>query len=674
MPSPSLRRILAAALLLSAVGTLSQARIVRVRDVVSLREAVAGAQPGDTILLKKGVYRLDKPLVIEGRSGLVIRPERGRAEFNGGKRISRRLIRRARGFPRGVKCIDVSSLDVEGPRSIGHARQSLPSWSALFADGVPMRLSQWPDDGWIPLDSVVSTGISIRFNGRDSISTVAPSADLSLFSKGAATAEIAPAAQTPDFGSIGFRGDRPFCWSDPAAGFLAGCFRYGWAYEMIPIGEIRPDRTIAVADTTYYGFGRKEGETFQKWRVLNMPEEVTVRGEYAIDGVRGRIWTLLPRGTRRLEISLLTEPLVCIRSCDSLVLEGLDFSCTRGDALAMASSSSVRVEDCVFHNIGHIAAVIDRGCTRCGLASCRIYDTGAGGVKLDGGDRKAVVRGDNYLEDCVLHDFNRIEQSNRPGVRMEGLGNRVSGCEFYNSYTQAILMLGNDHLIERCDIHDVCLDVEDCGAVYYGRDPSFRGGVIRWNYFHDILAPRNVRAVYHDDGACACEVYGNVFNRISSPPVQIGGGSDIVYHDNIFMNLDCAAVKIDARLKTWGADRLPFMLDQAAKVDGPAFRMRYPEFASYLEGDPADPSRNVLVRNVFYNVKWAFEKVVWSDHDYNDTIEGTANFISEMHDNWKTAANPGFIDPDNPLAGFVPAPAVLDSIPGFILPSLPRRD
>ena len=210
MPSPSLRRILAAALLLCAVGTLSQARIVRVRDVVSLREAVAGAQPGDTILLKKGVYRLDKPLVIEGRSGLVIRPERGRAEFNGGKRISRRLIRRARGFPRGVKCIDVSSLDVEGPRSIGHARQSLPSWSALFADGVPMRLSQWPDDGWIPLDSVVSTGISIRFNGRDSISTVAPSADLSLFSKGAATAEIAPAAQTPDFGSIGFRGDHPF--------------------------------------------------------------------------------------------------------------------------------------------------------------------------------------------------------------------------------------------------------------------------------------------------------------------------------------------------------------------------------------------------------------------------------------------------------------------------------
>ena len=666
-------RFLALLLALTACSSVLQARVVRVRDVPGLRQAVAGAQERDTILLRRGVYRLDEPLVIGGKSRLTILADRGKVELNGGKRITRRMMRRAKGFPRGVKCIDVSSLGAEGPRTIGHAHPSRPSWSMLFADGTPMQLSRWPDDSWLPLDSIVSTGISIRFNGSDAISTVAPSADISLFSKGAATAEIAPAAPAPDFGSIGFRGDHPFSWSVPTVGFLAGCFRFGWAYEMIPIQEIGTDRTISVADTTYYGFGRKEGEKFQKWRVLNIPEEVTLPGEYAIDEARGLIWVLPPRHTRKLEISLLVEPLMRISDCDDLVLDGLEFSCSRGDGLELRSSRSVRIEGCVFHNLGHQAVIIDEACSRCGLASCSVFHIGAGGVKLDGGDRKSITRGDNYLEDCILHDFNLIEQSNRPGVRMEGLGNRISGCEFYNSATQAILMLGNDHLIEHCDIHHVCQDVEDCGAIYYGRDPSFRGGVIRWNYFHDILVPWNVRAVYHDDGACACEVYGNVFNRISSPPVQIGGGSDIIYHDNIFMNLDCAAIKIDARLKTWGADRLPFLREQAAKVDGPAFRTRYPEFASYLEGDPAEPSRNVLVRNVFYNVKWAFEKVVWSDHDYNDTIEGEANFVSEMHDNWKTTVNPGFIDPEHPLAGFVSSPVVRDSIPGFVIPSLPHR-
>jgi hypothetical protein len=138
------------------------------------------------------------------------------------------------------------------------------------------------------------------------------------------------------------------------------------------------------------------------------------------------------------------------------------------------------------------------------------------------------------------------------------------------------------------------------------------------------------------------------------------------------MDLPCAAVKTDGRLKTWGADRLVAHRDSVALVDGPAFRAHYPEFASYYEGDPAEPQRNEFIRNVFYHVRWAFEKVVWSDHFYNDDISGTANFISRMSDNWKTDDNPGFIDPADPLAGFVAHPALLDVIPGFILPALEK--
>ena len=646
-------------------------RVVSVRDAEALRTAISKAQPGDTVLLRRGVYRLREPLVVEGKSGLTLMARPGsKVELNGGVRLPRGRFKRARGFAKGVRCIDVSNLEVAGPRTIGHAHPSLPSWSVLSADGVPLRLSSWPDGAWFPLDSIVQTGISIRFDGSGAASTVAPSADVSLLKKGSSGLETVYEGPAPSFGIIAFRGDRPFAWADPTLGLLNGCFRYGWAEEMIPIKEIGPDGTIEVADTTYYGFSRKPGETFQKWRVVNIPEEVVEPGEYAIDAAAGRIWALLPRGVRRLELSLMSEPLLVLRDCRDVTVAGLDFACTRGDGVVVNASQGVRFEGCTLHNLGHQAILIDGECQRCGLASCQVYDIGAGGVMLLGGDRRSIVRGDNYVEDCVLHDFNLIEKSNRPGVQMGGLGNRVSRCEIYHSATQAILMYGNDQLIERCDIHDVCQDVEDCGAIYYGRDPTYRGSVVRWNYFHDIDVPWNVRAVYHDDGACACEVYGNIFNRISSPPVQIGGGSDIVYHDNIFMHLDCAAIKIDARLKTWGADRLPFHDERIAEMDSPAFRAHYPEFASYLAGDRAEPIRNVLERNVFYDVKWAFETVVWADHDYNDTIEGTANFFSVMHDNWKTTANPGFVDPEDPRAGFVAAPAVLDTIPGFVLPAL----
>ena len=659
-------------LLLTGLALLpARGRDIRVRNAASLQAAVDAAQPGDRILLGRGVYRLSESLVISDKHDLVIEPRRAgvRVQLNGGVRIPRRALRREKGLAAGVRSFDISRISVTGVLRKGHMHPIGPSWSELFADGAPLHLSVWPDEGWIPLDSVVQEGISIRF-GRggaahpDQPGGVKPSADLSL-SDGDDRPGAVP-LQT-GFGTIAFRSDRPLSWARPELGWLSGCFRYGWADELVGIRAIGPDHTLEVRDTTYYGFGFRPGEDFQKWRVLNIPEEVDQPGEYALDPDGGRGTVCLPEGCKSLEMSLMGDALVRLDHCSGVVLRGLEFFCSRGNGAVLTASEGVTLEDCSLHGLGQMAVCFDRDCRSCGVRGCSLYDLGAGAVLLDGGDRARIVRGDNFLEDCVIHDYNRIDKSFRPAISLKGLGNRISRCEISHSATLAVLMTGNDHLIEGCDIHDVCLDVEDLGAIYNGRDPSSRGNIIRWNYFHDLLARRNIRAVYHDDGACACEVYGNLFNRISSPPVQIGGGSDIVYHDNLFMNLDCAAIKVDGRLKTWGADRLTAHRESIALVDGPAFRAHYPDFVSYLEGDPAEPSRNVLVRNVFYKVRWAFEKVVWSEHLYNDDIDGEANFFSTMEDNWKTEDNPGFKDPSDPLAGFTDHPLLLERIPGFRL-------
>ena len=81
--------------------------------------------------------------------------------------------------------------------------------------------------------------------------------------------------------------------------------------------------------------------------------------------------------------------------------------------------------------------------------------------------------------------------------------------------------------------------------------------------------------------------------------------------------------------------RVPIMVDSIRLVDSPAFRKHYPELEPYLKGDPAEPQHNTLINNVFCNVAAAFEKVVWSDHFYNNDIEGRANFFDEMHGNIK---------------------------------------
>lgn len=618
-----------------------EARIIRVRKVASLERAVAGALSGDTIILCKGTYRLERTLIVDSKEGIVIKGEGAR--LSGGVRIPLRRLHRSKGFADGVRQLDLRRYMLGAVCPKGDPHLTGPSWSEFFADGVPMRLCEWPDGSPLPLDSVVMPGRGY----------------------------IRP-LEGEGFGVIAFREDRPLEWKNPELAFLSGCFRFGWTTEMVPVKRIGKDKTLEVGSPSNYGFGHNPGEYFQRWKILNIPEEVTLPGEYSLDAVGKRCWMMLPEGTKRLEMSVLTDALLRLSGCIGVTVSDLEFSCSRGDAIAVSACTDTKVEDCVIHGMGHVAVTVDSACHRCGVSSCDLYDLGAGAVELAGGDRKTIIRGDNYVQNCRIHDYNRIEKQFRVGVLMSGLGNRISGCEFYNSATMAILMLGNDQTVEYCNVHHVCMDIEDNGALYHGRNPTQRGSVIRGNYFHDIEVPFNVRALYHDDGSGAVEAYCNIFRNITSPPVQIGGGSDIHYHDNIFMDLPCAAVKTDGRLKTWGADRLVAHRDSVALVDGPAFRAHYPEFVSYYEGDPAEPQRNLFVRNVMYNVKWAFEKVVWSDHFYNDDISGTANFISCMKDNWKTDRNPGFCDPSDPLSGFVDNPDLLKMIPGFVLPDVSR--
>ena len=644
-----IRSIVALCLCLLAGNPTLQSREIRVRRTAALQRAVNKATAGDTLVLCKGVYRLRQTLLVEGKSDLVIRGED--ACLSGGVRIPLRHLRRAgkkeaaEGFALadGVRRLDLRRYPLGAICPKGDPHLTGPSWSELFADGVPLRLSEWPDGTALPLDSVVVAG-----RGR-----IRPQDD-------------------EGFGTLSFREDRPLEWKNPQLGWLWGCFRFGWTSELVPVARIGADKTLEAGSLTNYGFGRREGEHFQRWKVLNIPEEVTCPGEYALDTEQKRGWVMLPEGTHTLEMSVMEAPLVQLKHCNRVVLSGLELSCSRGDGVRILGCRDTRLENCSIHGMGHVAVTVDSACRTSGLSRCELYDLGAGAVELAGGDRKNIVRGDNYVENCRIRNFNRIEMQYRVGVAMSGLGNRVSGCEIYQSATMAILMLGNDQTVECNNIHHVCMDIEDNGALYYGRNPTHRGSVIRWNYVHDIDVPFNVRAFYHDDGSGAAEVYGNILRNIASPPVQIGGGSDIRYHDNIFMDLPCAAVKTDGRLKTWGADRLIAHRDSVALVDGPAFRAHYPEFASYYEGDPAEPQRNEFVRNVLYHVRWAFEKVVWSDHYYNDDLSGKANFISLLQDNWKTVANPGFLDPDDPLKGFTEHPPVLEAIPGFVLPPVAR--
>lgn len=457
-------------------------------------------------------------------------------------------------------------------------------------------------------------------------------------------------------------------------------------------------KTIYTAQQTVYGF--MTGADWRRWYSLNLLEELDLPGEYVIDKENEKMYVYLPADTRTLHVSVMNDPLIAIENCQNVTLSKLTFEYGRSIGIYLENTHHVRITGCTIRNVGGVGISIGRGTetpgkqtlkphaaeaggdpksrvvgdlmgrvyqdilfnrnggTDNGIINCYIYNTGSGGISLGGGDRATLTPAGNFVENCRIHDFNRVEKSYRPGIWIDGVGNRVSKCDIYNAPSMAILFHGNNHTIEFCKITNVCSEVDDQGAIYYGRDPSELGNVIRYCYFHKLSPRHRVTATYHDDGACGGEVYGNIYHNAGSLPVLIGGGHYNHYHHNIFIDSP-VAIHFDNRMQNWGKGMVApnGIIDQrlkAVKFQEPPYSTTYPFLAHYWTENPAYPHGNVIEGNLFYRIK--------------NIVNGQTQW-GEFWNNWSTNNDPGFIDPENPLKGFKKDAPVYKHIQGF--PQLP---
>ena len=101
-----------------------------------------------------------------------------------------------------------------------------------------------------------------------------------------------------------------------------------------------------------------------------------------------------------------------------------------------------------------------------GVSNCYIYQVGSGGVNLGGGDRATLTPAHNYVENCRIHDFNRIEKSYRPGIWIDGVGNRIASTVF--GHEELYLVVGRNKLAPDYD-----------GAVWRARNVASPKNAIR---------------------------------------------------------------------------------------------------------------------------------------------------------------------------------------------------
>ena len=560
-----------------------------------------------------------------------------------------------------LKSLGINDFGKLTPRGFGRPYQSAPM--ELFCNNEAMKLSRWPNDSLVRIGKVLDEG-SVPRNGDFS-------------NRG---------------GKFTYVVNRPDRWKKADEIWISGFFRYGYADDAVKVAGIDfQNKTITTEQATMYGFG--SGRAFNRWYAYNLLEEIDQPGEYYIDRVQGILYFIPPEGKlNSIELSLLEEPLVAMENVSNVSFKAITFECARGIGIYIEKGKNNRIENCTIRNLGQVAVSVGKGIlpfndlqhagtgtpasrllgsimahmydhttfnreagTGHVISGCHIYNTGTGGVSLGGGDRLTLEKGNNRVENCRIHDFNRIDRSYKVGINIDGAGNVIRNCEIYNCPGCAILLHGNDHLIELNSIHHAVIDGDDMGAIYYGRDPSEYGNKVQNNFLHHIGNEHGmIMAVYHDDGACGMEVTGNIFYKAGSRTIMIGGGNDNIYRNNIF--IDCPlAFHLDDRLLGWAKSSLDkdgIFKKRLAAVNyrQAPYSTAYPKLSSYFEDNPGLPKRNFIDNNVFVNVKILHNgNPAWS-------------YIGKCY---ISCGDPGFVDAGKMNFELNPSSEIFKILPGF---------
>ena len=480
-----------------------------------------------------------------------------------------------------------------------------PGLEVFFQDQ-PMTLARYPNDGFIKIAEVLgSTPVDVRGT------------------KGCKE------------GKFVYDGDRPRRWVGEKDPWVLGYWFWDWSEQRQHIAAIDPEKHSLELSPPDHGYGYRKGQWFYGFNLL---AELDQPGEWYLDRETGMLyfWPPAPLAKGQVLVSVLPT-LVTMKEVSHVTIRGITLEAARGTAVTIEGGTRNQIVGCTLRNHGGWAVNISGGRTN-GVTGCDIYATGDGGISLNGGDRQTLTAAGHYADNNHIHHWSRWHRMYQPAIAITGVGNRAAHNLLDNAPHTAILFSGNDHLIEFNEIHSVCFESNDAGAIYCGRNWTMRGTIIRNNYLHHIqgFQGRGCVGVYLDDMYCGTTIASNLFYQVTQAAF-IGGGHDNTIANNIFV--DCQpAIHVDSRGTGWDHAMPEDLLKEAREkgtlngihFNAPPYSTRYPQLVDILDHDPASPTGTLIARNVCWGGKW------------ND-VEKSAKPFVKLEDNL-IGQDPHFVD------------------------------
>ncbi len=303
--------------------------------------------------------------------------------------------------------------------------------------------------------------------------------------------------------------------------------------------------------------------------------------------------------------------LLMINDASHISFKNLAFRYTTAHAIRVHGSNNIVFDNIEINNIaGQAINAIEN--TSITISNSNIHDIGYGGIFISGGDRPTLTPSNNTIENNRISDFGSILFGLSPAIEIQGVGSEITHNLISNGNSSAIKLHGNDHLIEKNEISQVCLQTGDCGGIYSGRDWTYRGNIIRYNYLHDFLGYEldinnfkktgsiiyrysGARGIYIDDAASGFEVFGNILVNSGTMALQIGGGRDNRIENNL-IKIDQLAILVDTRGGYFNWE-IPRSSLATMPVHSAIWSKKYPALSAPMSQDTW-PEGNTIQRNI----------------------------------------------------------------------------
>ena len=558
--------------------------------------------PGGAVVeFADGTYLVERPLVLEKQdSGVEGAPvvwraaHRGKAVFSGAfvpsgwniveaPDVIALLPERVRGkvmtveLPAGMETPGFCG----GGQGVAKTLQEIPL--SLFQGETRLEPARWPESGF------AHTGINIGEVKRDH--------DYSCCTSGV----------------FKFSSPRLVRWEKEPELWAYGLWRYEWADAKTRIVSVDTEAQTLAVDMSPVSVIKEDAQFY----VFNALSEISRPGEWVIDRANRRLY-LLPVGKEPVLVACASG-LVTVHGASDVTFDGFVFEHSRTAAISVTNACRVTV---LSSTIRHTSSwgVIAHG-RDCRVEGCDMYDLGEGGVLLAGGDFMTLTPGGNVADNNHIHHYGCIIPNYRPGVRIEGVGNRCTHNLVHHSMHQGISF----------------------------RDWTKRGTVIERNIIHSNGSQPHVNkqthAIYLDDYSSGIVIRGNIINR-AFHGVSIGGGQDCEVYGNVLMNcrisinLGSRGVDSFARnIAGMGRNSALFVKLEKLRAlyDAQSWKSRYPNMMRVFDFPDAQHAHDAHFNSISNNVLVTSGGVAKSNWQF---ISSTCVITNNL----ETDEDPGFED------------------------------